>query len=111
MMCSPIPKKVRDLLNDDLYMSRCARESTFCSGRIEWHHAFTYGGRRQNEPWCLIPLCHVHHSTAGYKTSVPIINKQIRARIKHFKAESDFRAEYPRSKLLTDLPKRVPLTP
>lgn len=99
-MRSPIPPKVRELLSTDPFMKRCALADMFCDGRIEWHHAFTYAGKRQNEPWCLIPLCHYHHERAGHRSNQGLINDQIRARVAHFKAESDFREKYPRSKLL-----------
>ena len=102
---SPIPKAVRELLSNDPYMARCAIEAWTCKGRIEWHHAFTYAGKRQNEPWCLIPLCHYHHGIAGHKAYKPLIDAKIRARIAHFKVESDFREKYPRSTLLGVPPK------
>ena len=104
MMRSPIPKEVRELLSDDPYMVICALEDFDCQGRIEWHHDFTYGGKRQNEPWCIIPLCHFHHNKAGSKWAVAVINAEIRTRITHFKAESDFRLKYPRSTLLSVSP-------
>lgn len=42
-------------------MKRCTIAGDEHEGRIEWHHAFTYAGKRQNEPWSIIPLCKKHH--------------------------------------------------
>lgn len=63
---SPIPKDIRDVLNNDPWMARCIIERFFngnlpCEGRIEWQHAMTYGGKRVNERYTILPMCVQHH--------------------------------------------------
>jgi len=63
-MTKPIPQKMRDEMSQDKFYSRCCLAGLIgipCSGRIEWHHNFTYKGTRINEPWCILPVCHNHH--------------------------------------------------
>src|SRR3990167_1564074 len=98
MMRSPIPPAIREQLADDPWMSKCALKDYNCDGRIEWHHAFKYAGKRQNFLWALIPLCKSHH--AGEAIFLQDINRLVRKRIKHFHAEEDFRAKFPHSTLL-----------
>jgi hypothetical protein len=78
----------------------CADISLFdeCEGRLQWHHAFTYAGKRVNELWAIIPLCEEHHKhEAQWRV---YINDKVCERIKHFKAEADFATKYPKSNLL-----------
>lgn len=93
----PIPKEMRDQLAEDKYMSRCLIGGQ-CEGRIQWHHSLTYAGRRVNELYAIHPMCEKHHrEEARYRDR---IEKATRKRIFHFKAADDFKAKYPRSKLL-----------
>lgn len=63
----PIPQKIRDILNADPFMAECIVGKD-CAGRIEWQHAFTYAGKRRNEPWALLGMCSKHHKEeAKYK--------------------------------------------
>lgn len=97
-MRSPIPPAIREELSNDPFMARCIIEGEECNGRIEWHHAFTYSGKRQNELWSILPMCHAHHMTEHrYKTKIVDV---LIARIAHFAADADFRAKYPKSNLL-----------
>jgi len=59
----PIPKKVREQLAEDPFMQSCCLASTeyACEGRIQWHHHLKYGGKRQDEPWGILPVCELHH--------------------------------------------------
>ena len=94
-----IPTDMREQLADDPFMQRCIMSvGMFCSGRVQWHHAFTYAGRRINEIWALIPLCEWHHSREG--TIRHIIDHFVVRRIKDFRATDDFRAKYPKSTLI-----------
>ena len=98
MRC-PIPKKMRDTLSKDPFMKKCIVANN-CEGRVEFDHAFTYAGRRVNELWAILPLCTKHNH--GVTREVEAARKvNLRTRIAHFKAESDFREKYSRSKLLT----------
>ena|SRR3990167_9341858 len=98
-MRSKIPDAIREQLANDPWMKRCILEGDLtCEGRIEWNHGMTYAGRRTNELYSLIPMCHHHHVI---EASVrPHIENAIRERIRHFHAEKDFRAKYPKSNLL-----------
>ncbi len=102
-MRSPIPPAIREELNNDVYMSRCALENVECGGSIEWHHALRYKGKRTNELYTIIPLCKYHHSKAGTRQVDTLVDMQIRARIAHFKAFEEFAQKYPRSNLLPTL--------
>ena len=103
VMRSPIPLKMREELSNDPYMVGCVIDDVNCSGRTEWHHALRYQGKRTNELYTIIPLCHFHHTKAGTKAVDTIVDINIRARIVHFKATKDFRAKYPKSNLLSSL--------
>ena len=96
-MCVPIPVDMQGLLSQDPFMKSCivAHE---CDGRIEWHHAMTYQGRRVTEIYAIVPLCHKHHSEMTRSTAV-LSRMNIRARIAHFKAKEQFLKDYPKSDL------------
>lgn len=97
-MQSKIPPAIREQLAEDPFMKTCIIKSGGHEGRIEWNHAFTYAGRRRNELYFLLPMCSLHHrqESAWRET----IAEYIRFRIKHFHAEDDFRAKYPKSNLI-----------
>lgn len=100
MMRSPIPPAIREELSNDPFMGRCLLEFLPpCNGRIEWQHAMTYGGKRVNELYTILPLCQKHHKEqAAYR---PQQEWAIKERIKHFHAEEEFAQKYPKSNLLT----------
>ena len=82
MMRSPIPKEIRNKLSKDPFMERCILAPLFCAGRIEWNHAMTYKGKRINELYTILPMCHEHHrKEASYRDA---IHSVLRARISHF---------------------------
>jgi hypothetical protein len=57
-----IPTSVRAKLSTLKRMQACERRNEGgCMGRIEWHHALMYGGKRVQEPLGIIALCHEHH--------------------------------------------------
>lgn len=56
---------MRKTLSEDPFMSRCCARDETCEGRIEWHHAFNYAGKRQNVRWGILPLCSKHHDQAA----------------------------------------------
>jgi len=89
---------MREQLADDPFMHRCIINDALCEGRIEWNHSFTYGGRRQNELWAILPMCHRHHGEEAKWR--PLIEQVMRKRIKHFNATNDFAAKYPQSVLI-----------
>lgn len=61
-----IPLKMRQDLEDLPRMKYCTLkplEGVYgaCSGRVEWHHVWTYAGRQINETWAILSACHQHH--------------------------------------------------
>lgn len=88
---------MRAVLKADPFMRMCivAHE---CEGKVEWHHAFMYAGKRVNEVWAILPLCKKHHDhlTSHVQT---ICKMAIRARIMFFKAKEYFLKTYPKSDL------------
>lgn len=96
-MQSKIPQEIRDILEVDPFMWSCivAHE---CEGRICWDHAFTYKGKRINELWSILPLC-VKHNMGITKHVQTLRRMNLRARIRHFKAEASFMRNYPKSDL------------
>ncbi len=97
-MRSPIPVAIREQLQDDPFMSRCIFDNLQCGGRVEWHHAFTYAGKRQNEPWSLIPLCADFHHKEESRFR-PFIKAVMQLRMSQFCEKDDFLAKYPKSDL------------
>jgi hypothetical protein len=89
---------MRAELAEDEFMRVCIINDAMCAGRIEWNHAFKYAGIRRNELWGLLPMCSLHHSQEAKWR--PLIEQVMRKRIKHFGAEEDFKAKYPKSTLL-----------
>ena len=89
---------MREQLAQDPYMRDCVILGGICEGRIQWHHAFKYAGKRVNEIWALLPVCENHHKEEAKWRGW--IEECLRERIKHFGAEADFRKRYPKSTLL-----------
>lgn len=97
-MRSPIPAEIRDVLSGDPFMKTCivAHE---CEGRVHFDHAFSYAGKRVNALWSILPLCRKHNM--GVTSHVQALRRMnLRTRIAHFKAEEQFRRDYPKSDLL-----------
>src|SRR5258708_7866297 len=102
MKCTPmraaIPEDMREELAADAFMHNCIINDALCEGRIEWNHAFTYAGKRINELWGLLPMCHLHHDQQAKWR--PLIDEVMRKRIRHLGAAEDFKRKYPKSRLL-----------
>lgn len=66
-LTSPIPPKLRAEMDADPYYHRCAVTGTKRGpyAKVEWHHAFTYAGKRVNEKWCIIPILKRIHDRAN----------------------------------------------
>ena len=60
-LVAPIDPKDRDAMSRDPFYKRCCLASEKCSGRIQWHHAVTYAGRRIKDRWAILPVCEWHH--------------------------------------------------
>lgn len=64
---SPIPPKLREEMSQDPFYKKCCITGQ-TSGKIDWHHNLTFGGKRQNEKFCILPLAkEVHDKIAYYK--------------------------------------------
>ena len=61
----PIPSKIRAELSKDTKMRICIHNNTDCLGRVEWEHAWIYGGKQIQEVWAIVPVCTYHHRGAG----------------------------------------------
>lgn len=93
-----LPKEMRERLALDSFMQHCIIPDGTCEGRLEWNHAFQYAGRRRNEIWAILPMCHSHHTKEGqFRLTIGFL---LRERIFYFKAEKDFKEKYPRSTLV-----------
>lgn len=92
-----IPKEIRDVLELDPFMWSCIMAHE-CEGKVQWHHAFTYAGKRINELWSLLPLCakHHYHLTKHIET---LCRVALRTRILFFKAFDEFTRKFPKSDL------------
>ncbi len=97
----PIPAEMREQLANDPFMSRCILEPLFCDGRIQWHHAFNYAGKRQNELWAILPMCELHHREE-YKYKDAQIAAMTR-RITEFGLETEAANKFPRSQFIKSL--------
>lgn len=70
-LSKPIPAEIKEKLSNDPFMKECCIASNECEGRIEWHHNLIYGGKRQNEWWSILPVCHFHHmKESQYKSKL-----------------------------------------
>lgn len=58
----PIDPADRERMAHDLFYKRCCIQNAACSGRIQWHHALTYAGKRIPDAWAILPLCEYHHT-------------------------------------------------
>lgn len=64
MTKSVIPKKDRERMAGDPFYKTCALRGIhnhICAGRITWEHALTFGGKKIQRPWAIIPLCAKGH--------------------------------------------------
>lgn len=62
-----IPILIKERLAKDIFMQDCCVKDSECGGRIEWHHALIYAGRKVEVWWAILPLCTVHHLHADRK--------------------------------------------
>jgi hypothetical protein len=92
-----IPSQMRERLSSDPFMQICILAPPECEGRNEWNHAFTYAGKRKNELWAILPMCHKHHKEESRYRYV--IEQYLRRRIIYFRATEEFWRKYPKSKL------------
>lgn len=77
-MTCKIPDKIKSEIEDSKLNTRCCIQDETCEGVIQWHHAFTYAGKRQNGLWCIVGICESHHRReAQFKDK---INKVIAGR-------------------------------
>lgn len=63
----------REEMAFDPFYSRCciapfdvakiaiANRMDTCEGRVNWHHALTYAGKRIPDKWAILPVCEFHH--------------------------------------------------
>src|SRR4051794_28815827 len=93
-----IPEEMRQQLEADPFMQNCIVDTAECSGRIEWNHAFSYGGTRRNELWGILPMCHYHHDKESAHRGT--IQVHLRYRLRQFSAVDYFKTEYPKSTLV-----------
>lgn len=61
----PIPKEIRDKFSQDIFYTRCCIADSECKGHIQWHHNFTYAGKRTDDEEGILPACVYHHSKAS----------------------------------------------
>lgn len=58
-----IPLELRNELSNDIFYTKCCLSYLGdCSGRVEFHHNLIFASRQQNYKWCILPVCHYHHS-------------------------------------------------
>ena len=60
-LIAPIAPKDREAMERDPFYKRCCLASPKCNGRIQWHHAATFAGKRVKERWAILPVCEWHH--------------------------------------------------
>lgn len=89
-----IPDDMREQLSKDPFMKECI-VGVDCEGRIEWQHAFTYAGKRKNELWAILPMCHLHHLRESKYREIQ--QKAMKFRIKDFHLEEDVKLKYPKA--------------
>jgi hypothetical protein len=86
---TPIPERIKRILEIDPYYHTCARSGSDCKGRITWEHAIIYAGKQVQEKWAIIPLCEYHHLGKG-------LDKQINIFIALSRATPEELKKYPR---------------
>ena len=64
-MTRPIPQAIRDKFNADPWYKKCCIADSHCDGHIQFHHNFTYAGKRTDDPEGILPACVYHHSKAS----------------------------------------------
>ena len=94
---TPIPPAVRGVLAGLRRMKRCALAPLQglyepCEGRVEWHHAFLYAGKRIQEVWAIVGACHHHHDMVKSQRAVQMAFETASIKLA---SEADL-AEYPR---------------
>lgn len=77
-LTSPIPKALRaEMEADPFYAKCCVTGIPKTQARIEWHHAFTWGGKRVNQKWCIVPLEQEIHRRVHEKWIAVIVERII----------------------------------
>lgn len=93
-MTKPIPLKMREELANDPFMHQCVLSLWgTCMGDLQWHHALSYVGKRQNEKGAILPVCKYHHEKESK------YRKELNA-IMYTRMTDKDRAKYPRKKWL-----------
>jgi hypothetical protein len=90
-MTCPIPKKLRDEMDADPWYHRCCLRHDDCAGRIQFHHHFTYAGKRQNVKFGILPVCGWLHE----RVSKPDVKRAL-DRIMEARATDEDRKRYER---------------
>lgn len=70
MLTRPIPQKQRAEMSEDKFYKSCVLENEDCEGQIEWHHHFKYAGKRTDDKFGILPLCHFHHKQESKYTFI-----------------------------------------
>ena len=63
-LTKPIPKEMREEMSQDKFYKKCCIADKECSGVIQWHHNLQWKGSRENEIFCILPVCKGHHDKA-----------------------------------------------
>jgi len=60
-MTRPIPAEQRDEMSQDPFYQKCCVADENCSGVIQFHHNFTWQGKRTDHKFGILPVCEYHH--------------------------------------------------
>jgi hypothetical protein len=93
-MTCKIPDEIKEEIEESGLNKHCCVQDETCRGAIQWHHAFTYAGKRQNGLWCTVGICESHHRRESQFRNE--INKIIASRTTLEKLIS----EYPKTDLI-----------
>lgn len=94
---SPIPKKIRKILNADQYMKTCVNCKS--TQHIEFNHALIYSGRQIQEVYSILPLCTTCHR--GYSGTIRREIKDFCELIAITRGTADLVKKYPRFDWIT----------
>jgi len=62
--------KDREWMELNPFYQTCAlygQHDHICGGKITWEHTLTFGGKKIQEPWAIIPLCEKGHAVNSYQ--------------------------------------------
>ena len=79
MLIRPIPERQRIEMSEDPFYKKCVLKNEDCKGRIEFHHHFKYAGKRTDDKFGILPLCHFHH--LGESKYSRILNEVCKSRM------------------------------